>query len=118
MKENQSLIRLFADDTTLYIIVDRPYLVAQILNNDVQRISVWSELWLVKFNPKKTETMLCTCKRNRVIHQSLSFYGEIIKEVTSHKHLGLNLTNSCDWPMHINYIEEKSLKPLTFTTFP
>ena len=33
--------------------------------------------------------MLCTRKRNRVIHQSLSFSGEIIHEVTSHKYLGL-----------------------------
>ena len=109
VKENQSLIRLFADDTTLYIIVDRPDLAAQTLNIDLQRISVWSEIWLVNFNPKKTETMLCTCKRNRVIHQSLSFSGEIIKEVTSHKHLGLNLTCSCDWLPHIDYIKEKSL---------
>ena len=86
VKENQSLIRLFADDTTLYIIVDRPDLAAQALNNDLQRISVRSELWLVNFNPKKTETMLCTCKRNREIHQSLSFSVKIIKELTSHKH--------------------------------
>ena len=56
--------------------------------------------------------MLCTCKRNRVIHQSLSFSGEIIKEVTSHKHLVLNLTSSCDWLIHIDYIKEKSLNRL------
>ena len=90
VKENQSLIRIFADDTTLYMIVDRPDLAAQTLNNDLQRISVWSELWLVNFNPKKTETMLCTRKRNRVIHQSLPFSDTLQKEVTSHKHLGLN----------------------------
>ena len=56
--------------------------------------------------------MLCTRKRNRVNHQSLSFSGEIVKEVTSHKHLGLNLTSSCDWLMHIDYIKEKSLNRL------
>ena len=121
--ENQSLIRLFADDTTLYIIVDQPDLAAQTLNNDLQRISVRSELWLDNFNPKKTETMLCTCKRNREIHQSLSFSGKIIKELTSHKHLGLNLTSSCDWLIHIDYIKEKSLnrlnllRSLKFTLF-
>ena len=50
-----------------------------------------------KFAKRKTDTMLCTSKRNRVNDQSLSFSGEIVKEVTSHKHLGLNLTSSCDW---------------------
>ena len=109
VKENQSLIRLFADDTTLYVIVDRPDLAAYTLNIDLQRIYVWSESWLVNFNPKKTVTKLCTRKRNRVIHQSLSFSGEIIKEFTSHKHLGFNLTNSCDWLMHIDYIKENLL---------
>ena len=118
VKENQSSIRLLADDTTLHIIVYQPDLAAQILNNDLQRIFVWSELWLVNFNPKKTETMLCTCKRNRVIHHSLSFSGEIIKEVTSHKHLGLNLSSSCDWLMHIDYIKEKSLNPLNLLRSP
>ena len=49
--------------------------------------------------------MFCTRKRNRVIHQSLSFSGEIIKDVTSHKYLGLNLTSSCDWLMHIDFFE-------------
>ena len=101
-KENRSLIRLFADDTAFCIIVDRPDLAAQILNNDLQLISVWSELLLVKFNLKKTEAMLCTRKRYRVIHQNLSLSGEIIKEVTAHKHIGLNLTSSFDWLMHID----------------
>ena len=56
--------------------------------------------------------MLCTRKRNRVIHQSFSFSCEIIKKVTSYKHLGLNLTSSCDWLIYIDYIKEKSLNRL------
>ena len=67
------------------------------------------ELWLVQFNPKKTETMLCTRKGSRIIHQSLSFSGEIIKEVTSHKYIGLNIASFCDLLVHIDYIKEKSL---------
>lgn len=112
VNEIQSSIRLFADDTTLYIIVDLPESAAQILNNDLHRISLWSDLWLVKFNPKKTETMLCSRKRNRVIHPTLYFSNEPIKEVTSHKHLGLNLTSLCDWHVHMEYIKEKALTRL------
>ena len=46
-------IRLFADDTSLYIIVDCPLQSAQLLNTDLQTISDWAAAWLVTFNPLK-----------------------------------------------------------------
>ena len=48
-----SYIRLFADDTTLYIIVDTPAQAAFTLNQDLVKISSWADKWLVSFNPKK-----------------------------------------------------------------
>ena len=93
----QSFIRLFADDTSLYIIADLPDSAAQILNNDLERISLWSDLWLVKFSPNKIETFLCSRKRNRIDHPNLYLAHVPIKEVSSHKHLGLHFTISCDW---------------------
>ena len=50
-------IRLFADDTSLYIIVDCPLQSAQLLNTDLQTISDWAAAWLVTFNPLKTLSM-------------------------------------------------------------
>ena len=97
----QSCIRLFADDTTLYIIVDLPDSAARILNNDLGRISTWSDLWLVRFNPNKTESLLCSRKRNQINHPNLYLANVPIKEVSLHKHLGLHLSNSCDWQAHI-----------------
>ena len=38
VKEIHSNIRLFADDTSLYIIVDLPDSAAQILNKDLERL--------------------------------------------------------------------------------
>ena len=35
-------IRLFADDTSLYIVVDCPVQSVQLLNTDLQTISVWA----------------------------------------------------------------------------
>ena len=43
-------IRLFADDTSLYIIVDLPERAAMVLNADLQTISHWANDWLVLFN--------------------------------------------------------------------
>ena len=51
-------IDLLADDTSLYIIVDNPRDTAFLLNQDRNQIQRWSEKWLVKFNPNKTETMV------------------------------------------------------------
>ena len=50
-----SSIRLFADDTSIYIIVDFPDSAAQILNIDLERIANWAAKWLVNFNANKNE---------------------------------------------------------------
>ena len=42
-------IRLFADDTSLNIIVECPNAAARCLNADLQTISQWAEDWLVNF---------------------------------------------------------------------
>ena len=44
-------MKLFADDTSLYLIVAGPNETANILNNDLETIHKWAETWLVKFNP-------------------------------------------------------------------
>ena len=48
-----SCIKLFADDTTLYLIVEDPNLAANLMDNDLDKIHNWANRWLVKFNPQK-----------------------------------------------------------------
>ena len=48
-----SNIRLFADDTSLFIIVDDPVADATCINSDLGRITQWAATWLVTFNPVK-----------------------------------------------------------------
>ena len=50
-----SCIRLFADDTSLCLIVEDPAMAADLMNTDLEKIHKWPEDWLVKFNPNKTE---------------------------------------------------------------
>ena len=82
-----SSIRLFADDTSLFIIVDNPDDAAEILNTDLEKIAKWTEAWLVKFNPLKKETLLIPRKIIKPVHPSLIMLGQQIKEVEFHKHL-------------------------------
>ena len=58
-----SNIRLFADDTSLYIIVDTPQNTASVMNNDLSKINIWATKWLVTFNPAKSESLLITRRR-------------------------------------------------------
>ena len=52
VEDIQSSVRLFADDTSLYIIVDDPLGAAITLNSDlsrIHRIHRWTSKWLVTF---------------------------------------------------------------------
>ena len=52
-----SNIRLFADDTSLYMVVDNPDTAAELLNLDINKIMTWAKKWLVTFNPVKTASL-------------------------------------------------------------
>ena len=103
-----SNIRLFADDTSLFIIVDDPVTAAGCINADLGRISNWASTWLVTFNPSKTETLLISRKLNKPLHPPLFMQNHLISEVDSHKHLGLYFSNDCTWHQHINHITIKA----------
>jgi hypothetical protein len=77
-----SSIKLFADDTSLYIIVDDPVDAAETLNTDFAKIHDWSMKWLVKFNPDKTESMIVSRKSNRPLHPPLMMDNKIINMVS------------------------------------
>ena len=105
-------IKLFADDTSIYIIIDDPNVAAENLNNDLDRVHVWSKNWLVNFNPQKTETLLISRKQHNIIHPTLYFNNTPIKEVSSHKHLGLVFNKACHWDEHIDLITSKATRNL------
>ena len=103
-----SNIRLFADNTSLSIIVDDPVTAAGCINADLGRISNWASRWLVTFNPSKTETLLISRKLNKPLHPPLFMQNHQISEADSHKHLGLYFSNDCTWHQHINNITVKA----------
>ena len=105
-----SNIRLFADDTTLYIIVRDPNMSAALLNQDMQTISTWAETWLVSFNPNKTESLLISRKINRTQHPPVYMQNNVIAEVETHKHLGLTFDHNLTWHSHIEIIVDKAWK--------
>ena len=64
VEDINSSVRLFADDTSLYIIVDGPIQAADQLYSDLAKIHRWADKWLVTFNPWKSESILLSRKYN------------------------------------------------------
>ena len=56
-------IRLFADDTSIYIIVDNPKTVAEILNSDLEKYHNGLRHGLLIFHAMKTEALLISRKK-------------------------------------------------------
>jgi len=48
-----SNVKLFADDTSLSMVVENPIITADILNDDLHKLISWANKWLVTFNPAK-----------------------------------------------------------------
>lgn len=110
VQELGSNVRLFADDTSLYVIVDDPLHAAFQLNFDLRKITHWANIWLVDFHPNKTESLIISRKRKKPHHPPLIMGTTNVKEVKEHKHLGLIFSHDCSWNHHINYISLKAWK--------
>jgi hypothetical protein len=106
----QSTIKLFADDTSLYLIVDDPNETADSLNNDLTKIHDWATKWLVTFNAQKTETMTISRKNDKPNHLPLYMDSKEISTVSEHKHLGLVISDNGSWKKHIDMITGKAYK--------
>jgi hypothetical protein len=105
-------IRLFADDTCLFIEVDDPNETAELIDGDLDRLSQWADKWKVSFSPPKTEELLISTKRNETAHPPLTLSNTPIKRVPHHKHLGLTISDDLTWKEHITTICDKANRKL------
>ena len=93
MTENiKSNIKLFADDTSLYVIIDGDAVNAtKQLKDGLTQISAWEDSWLVKFNASKSKALIVSLKKNKdniELPISLNFNDTLLDTVTKHEHLG------------------------------
>ena len=102
-------IKLFADDTTLYISVDDHKVASDTLNRNLCNVKVWANRWLVNFNPEKTESLVVTNKKKES-YPPVLYNNEPIREVDSHKHLGLTFNSKLSWSQHIGSLVARIAK--------
>ena len=88
--------KLFADDTSLFSIVQNVNTSASHLNNDLSKISNETFQWKMSFNPDPRIQNTC--------HPSIYFNNKSVKQVPSQKHLGLILDNKLNFQEHLHNI--------------
>ena len=66
------LCRLFADDTSIGHSAHDEHTLVNLTDIDLSNLSKWSEQWLVKLNPDKTDIMVFSI-RNRDFNSNFTF---------------------------------------------
>eukprot|EP00732_Lithocolla_globosa_P000417 Lithocolla_globosa_v1_NODE_127_length_6020_cov_51.448114.p1 type:complete len:867 gc:universal NODE_127_length_6020_cov_51.448114:3658-1058(-) len=124
-------LEMFADDTTLHKTVENSFLRCQVaysLQSDLDKIEKWANTWLVSYNATKTEVLTISRKKDvlafppsrwhppyaadLLLHPTLTFFGERLREVTNIKLLGVTLTETLDWGKHIENVAKKGSKSM------
>ena len=100
-----SLIKLFADDTSLFSTVYDPNHSAKVLNDDLNKISEWAYKWKMLFNPdltKQAQEVIFSRKNIKTDHPIVCFIEALVAHTTCQKHLGMHLDEKLNFNHHIN----------------
>ena len=71
-------IKLFADDTSLFLVVRDVANASFELNKDLESISLWGWQWKMLFNVKKTKEVIFSSKRSKPQHPPLNLGNDVI----------------------------------------
>ena len=105
-------IRLFADDTCLFLEVDNRTECATLINEDLKNIATWAKNWFIDFSATKTKSLTVSNKRDSHLNPAIIFKEEDIEEVSSHTYLGVQIANNLKWKDHISNVATKARKKL------
>ena len=109
----ESDILLFADDTSILENISDYDISFEKINRDLNKLSVWSNQWLVSFNPTKTKYIIFSKKRMKIAHPPLYLGNQLLDEVSKHKQLGVTFNEKMTFDDHINENCSKAMKRIT-----
>ena len=110
--ELSSQVRLFADDTAVYLTIGGAD-DGKVLQNDLDRLSVWEDRWDMEFNPSKCQVVQVTSSKNP-INAAYTLHGQILEVVTCAKYLGVDISSGLSWNTHIDRITGTATRTLNF----
>lgn len=108
----KSQVRLFADDTVVYLTM-KPKSNNIVLQNDLDKLIEWEEKWKMEFHPQKCQTIHIT-RNKHPIKNKYTLHGHTLESVSSAKYLGVTITSDLKWNKHIDSITSKANKSLGF----
>ena len=108
----QSQVRLFADDTAVYLTVqgkndsDR-------LQRDLDYLQEWEVKWDMEFNPSKCQVIHITRSRNPIKNKYM-MHGQILDSVDNARYLGVDIADDLNFSQHVNRITSNAMKSLGY----
>ena len=106
----------YADDSTLIAVVPSPGLrvaVAESLSRDLVNVSAWCDLWGMKLNASKTNTMIVS--RSRTMHPqspASTIGGTVLKESDDLVILGVTFDSKMTFEKHLSSVSRASSQRL------
>ena len=114
MPENvQSQVRLFADDTAIYLAVGKLNNPQQ-LQDDLNQLQKWKELWDMEFNPGKYVVMHISGSKPPINSHSHTMHSQTLDTVDTARYLGVDISSNLNFNQQINMISSNANKTLAF----
>jgi hypothetical protein len=113
-------IKLFADDSSLFLKVCDVETAQNLLTDDLNKITTWANQWKMQFNPditKQAIEIIFSSKYKKVVHPPLMFNGIPVARKDSTKHLGVILDSKLSFRNHIFEALEKAKNGLSLMKF-
>ena len=94
-----SKIRLFADDCVIYRTIRGPS-DADLLQQDLHKLTDWQNKWLMRFNEKKCYVMRIAQARSPLQFE-YTLNGSQLQSTSCHGYLGVDISSDLKWNQHI-----------------
>ena len=95
-----SIVKLFADDTSLFSIVQNKNNSASQLDNDLDKVDDWAYTWKMSFNPdpSKQAQEVIFSRKCTIEDHSLIYFNDIpVTQSTVQKHIGMYLDEKLNY---------------------
>ena len=108
----QSRVRLFADDTAIYLAITQAQQ-SHTLQTDLSTLEHWEKQWDMEFNPSKCQVIHIT-RSKKLIDTTYYLHNTKLESTSSAKYLGVTIAEDLTWNKHINNITKKANQTLGF----
>ena len=109
-----SQVRLFADDTALYLTIKGEE-DSSALQKDLDTLSVWESKWDMQFNPSECQVVQVTgSKSKKPINSEYILHGQVLETVTCARYLGVDVSSTLSWNSHIDRVVNNANRTLGY----